>query len=187
MIKRINLVTGNADKAAEFAAMLGTEVTAVKRDLPEIQSLDAREVAARKAADALQLLGEPTLVDDTSLAVEEWNGLPGALIVWFIDTVGLPGILKMAEGLTSRRATVTTALGYAAPGTPVQVFQGTLRGSLATSSRGTTEAALVRYYRDVQGWDLVRKKEHKRFLFTRLARLAEVQPSLPAHTPSTAG
>jgi XTP/dITP diphosphohydrolase len=138
MIKRINLVTGNAGKAAELAALLGIEVTAVKRDLPEIQSLDAREVAARKAADALQLLGEPVLVDDTGLAVEEWNGLPGALIAWFIETVGLPGILKMAEGLTDRRATVTTALGYAAPGTPVQVFQGTLRGSLTTSPRGTS-------------------------------------------------
>jgi XTP/dITP diphosphohydrolase len=73
VIKRINLITGNDGKAAEFAAMLGIEVTAAKRDLPEIQSLDVSEVAARKAADALQLLGEPVLVDDTGLAVEEWN------------------------------------------------------------------------------------------------------------------
>lgn len=138
MIKQINLITGNDGKAAEFAAMLGIEVTAVKRELPEIQSLDVREVAARKAADALQLLGEPVLVDDTGLAVEEWNGLPGALIAWFIDSVGPLGILNMAQGLTSRRATVTTALGYAAPGRPVQVFQGTLNGSLATSPRGTS-------------------------------------------------
>ncbi len=129
MIKRINLITGNDGKAAEFAAMLGIEVTAVKRELPEIQSLDVREVAARKAADALRLLGEPVLVDDT--------GLASALIAWFIDTVGPLGILNMAQGLTSRRATVTTALGYAAPGRPVQVFQGTLNGSLATSLRGT--------------------------------------------------
>jgi XTP/dITP diphosphohydrolase len=138
VIERINLIIGNEGKAAEFAAMLGIEVTAVKRDLPEIQSLVVREVAARKAADALQLLGEPVLVDDTGLAVEEWNGLPGAFIAWFLNSVGLPGILNMAHGLTSRRATVTTAIGYAAPGTPVQVFQGTLRGSLATSPRGTS-------------------------------------------------
>jgi len=138
VIDRINLITGNQGKAAEFAAMLGIEVTAVKRELPEIQSLDVREVAARKATDALELLGEPVLVDDTGLGVDEWNGLPGALIAWFIDTVGPLGILNMAQGLTSRRAIVTTALGYAVPGKPVQVFQGTLKGSLAISPRGTS-------------------------------------------------
>jgi len=45
--------------------------------------------------------------------------------------------------------------------------------------RGTTEPGLVRYYRDVQGWAVVREKEHKGFLFTGLARLAEAQPGLP--------
>ena len=138
MINRLNLITGNEGKAAEFAAMLGIEVRAVKRELPEIQSLDVCEVAARKAADAFELFGEPVLVDDTGLAVEAWNGLPGALIAWFIDTVGPLGILNMAEGLTDRRATVTTALGYATPGGTVQVFQGALKGSLATSLRGTS-------------------------------------------------
>jgi len=45
--------------------------------------------------------------------------------------------------------------------------------------RGTTEAGLVRYYRDVQGWDVVREKEHKGFLFTGMARRAQVQAGLP--------
>lgn len=45
--------------------------------------------------------------------------------------------------------------------------------------RGTTEPSLVRYYRDVQGWEVIREKEHKGFLFTGLARRAEAQPGLP--------
>jgi hypothetical protein len=45
--------------------------------------------------------------------------------------------------------------------------------------RGTTEAALVRYYCDVQGWSVVREKEHKGFMFTGLAREAQLQPGLP--------
>ena len=48
---------------------------------------------------------EPVLVDDTGLAVHAWNGLPGALVAWFIDTVGPQGILDMATGITDRRAT----------------------------------------------------------------------------------
>jgi hypothetical protein len=45
--------------------------------------------------------------------------------------------------------------------------------------RGTTEPGLVRYYRDVQGWSVVREKEHRGHLFTGLARQAEPQPGLP--------
>lgn len=45
--------------------------------------------------------------------------------------------------------------------------------------RGTTEPGLVRYYRDVQGWSVVREKKHKGFLFTGLARRAEMQHGIP--------
>ena len=45
-------------------------------------------MAARKAADAYALFRRPVLVDDTGLAIRAWNGLPGALIAWFLDTVG---------------------------------------------------------------------------------------------------
>jgi XTP/dITP diphosphohydrolase len=137
MLERITLITGNAGKAAEYAAMLGVEVTPARAELTEVQSLDVATVAARKAADAYGQLHEPVLVDDTGLAVHAWNGLPGALVAWFIDTVGPQGILDMATGITDRRATVSTALGYADAG-GVQVFIGTVEGSLATEPRGTS-------------------------------------------------
>jgi XTP/dITP diphosphohydrolase len=59
MLDRIGLITGNAGKAAEYAAMLGIEVTAAKADLTEVQSLDVAHVAARKAADALPSSASP--------------------------------------------------------------------------------------------------------------------------------
>ena len=45
--------------------------------------------------------------------------------------------------------------------------------------RSTTEAALVRYYRDVQGWQVVREMERKGFLVTGMARRAEPQDGIP--------
>jgi XTP/dITP diphosphohydrolase len=137
MLDRIALITGNAGKAAEYAAMLGIDVTPAKADLTEIQSLDVAAVAARKAADAYAQLRGPVLVDDTGLAVQAWNGLPGALVAWFLDTVGAQGILNMAAGLTDRRAAVTTALGYA-DANGVQVFTGTVDGTIATELSGTS-------------------------------------------------
>jgi XTP/dITP diphosphohydrolase len=139
MLDRIALITGNAGKAAEYAAMLGIDVTPAKAELTEVQSLDVTVVADRKVTDAYAQLGEPVLVDDTGLTVHAWNGLPGALVAWFLDTVGAQGILNMATGLTDRRATVITALGYAdADG--VQVFTGTVNGSPDTDPSHRTYA-----------------------------------------------
>jgi XTP/dITP diphosphohydrolase len=137
VLERIALITGNAGKAAEYAAMLGIDVAPAEAELTEVQSLDVAVVAARKAADAYAQLGEPVLVDDTGLSVHAWNGLPGALVAWFLDTVGAQGILNMAAGLTDRRATVTSALGYADTD-GVQVFTGTVDGAIATELSGTS-------------------------------------------------
>jgi non-canonical purine NTP pyrophosphatase (RdgB/HAM1 family) len=135
VIDRISLITGNEGKAREYAALLGIEVSAVKEDLIEIQSLDVVEVVKHKVQDAYSKLRSPVLVDDTGLVLNAWNGLPGALIAWFLSTVGAQGILDMAAGVTDRTATVTTALGYAdAHG--VRVFTGTLPGTLTTERRG---------------------------------------------------
>jgi XTP/dITP diphosphohydrolase len=137
MLDRVTLITGNTGKAAEYAAMLGIEVTPAKAELTEVQSLDVVHVAACKAADAYAQLREPVLVDDTGLTLHAWNGLPGALVAWFLDTVGPHGILDMAAGLTDRRATASVALGYA-DATGVRVFTGTVDGSLATEPRGSS-------------------------------------------------
>jgi len=96
MLDRIALITGNAGKAAEYAAMLGIEVTPAKAELTEVQSLDVAHVAACKAADAYAQLREPVLVDDTGLTIHAWNGLPGAL-----DLSG--GAPKPADPVAGRR------------------------------------------------------------------------------------
>jgi XTP/dITP diphosphohydrolase len=135
VIDRISLITGNEGKAREYAALLGIEVSAVKEDLIEIQSLDVVEVVKHKVQDAYSKLRSPVLVDDTGLVLNAWNGLPGALIAWFLSTVGAQGILDMAAGVTDRTTTVTTALGYADTH-GVRVFTGTLPGTLTTERRG---------------------------------------------------
>ena len=47
MLDRIALITGNAGKAAEYAAMLGIDVTPAKAELSEVQSLDVAVVARK--------------------------------------------------------------------------------------------------------------------------------------------
>jgi len=45
--------------------------------------------------------------------------------------------------------------------------------------RGTTEPGLVRYYRDEQGWQVVREKERDGFRVIGLARRSQLLPDLP--------
>jgi XTP/dITP diphosphohydrolase len=132
----ISLITGNEGKASEYSALLGIPVSAVQEDLIEIQSLDVREVVRRKAEDAYAKLRRPVLVDDTGLALKAWNGLPGALIKWFVESVGAQGVLDMAAGLADRRALAFSALGYA-DSDGVRVYTGSLAGTLTTELRGT--------------------------------------------------
>ncbi|TCJ34651.1 RdgB/HAM1 family non-canonical purine NTP pyrophosphatase [Parafrankia sp. BMG5.11] len=136
MIDRVTLVTGNTGKAREYASLLGIEVSATSVDLIEIQSLDVVKVVERKVEDAYAKLRSPVIVDDTGLTLSAWNGLPGALVAWFHDTVGAQGILDMAAGVSDRGATVMTALGYADE-TGIRVFAGTVHGSLTTEPRGS--------------------------------------------------
>lgn len=59
MIDRISLITGNEGKAREHATLLGIEVSAVKEDLIEIQSLDVVDVVTRKVQDAWSKGAQP--------------------------------------------------------------------------------------------------------------------------------
>ncbi|CAO5157011.1 XTP/dITP diphosphohydrolase [Frankia sp. AiPs1] len=136
MIDGVTLVTSNSGKAREFARLLGMDMAVTTLDLDEIQSLDVVTVVEHKARDAYAKLRTPVLVDDSGLALTAWNGLPGALVAWFLKTVGLQGLLNMAAGVADRRATVTTALGYA-DATGVHVVSGAVHGTLTTEPRGS--------------------------------------------------
>lgn len=131
-------VTSNDGKRREAAAILGVELRAESPDVPEIQALDPREVAAEKAREARRALGGPEvpiLVEDSGLIVEAWNGLPGAFTKWFMTAVGNEGICSMLGDGLSREARAVCVVAVAHPES-VEVFPGEAAGSLAHAPRG---------------------------------------------------
>ena len=129
------LITGNRGKAEEYARLIGLRVTPEKIPLPEVQALSVEEVVAAKALAAFAAVQAPVIVDDSGISFSAWSGLPGALTSWFMDTVGNDGLVQMMLGFSDRSATVKTAIGYCdADG--VQVFVGTVTGTVATEPRG---------------------------------------------------
>lgn len=131
----LTVVTGNKNKAAEIGAITGMPVTNVGLEIPEIQSLDVVEVAKAKARDAYDRLKVPVVVDDTGMRIEGLGGLPGALVVWFLDTVGPQGILRMMQGVPDRRASVSTCVAFC-DGKTVEAFEGVVSGCLTLEIRG---------------------------------------------------
>jgi len=135
MRPEILFITGNKQKVEEARAITGFAVVARKLDIPEIQSLDVEAVARAQAQAAFQMTNCPVIVDDTGLSIEALEGLPGALVAWFLDTLRPAGILKLLAGEKKRRATVSTCIAYADQA-GVVAFTGTVRGKISETLRG---------------------------------------------------
>jgi len=105
-LERLTLVTGNPNKLEEARRILRAvpacrlpELTAEAVDLPEIQSLDLRQVLEAKAEEAWRRLRRPVVVEETGLEIEVLGGFPGPLVKWMLQAVGAEGIARAAAGM----------------------------------------------------------------------------------------
>lgn len=137
-------VTSNAGKLREAEAVLGRVLDHCDLDLPEIQSLDLREVVRDKAGRAARRLGRPVLVEDTGLELAGLGGFPGPLVRWVLASVGAEGIARMAQAFGDPGATARCLL-CAADGEAEVFGEGVVVGSIAERPRG----------RGGFGWDCV--------------------------------
>jgi non-canonical purine NTP pyrophosphatase (RdgB/HAM1 family) len=104
--------------------------------LEEIQEISLEPVVAHKARQAYTQIRRPVLVEDTGLAFAAWNALPGALIKWFLSSLGNGGLCRLMRTETNRTATATTVFGYY-DGSLYRAFSGSVEGVIVESPRGT--------------------------------------------------
>jgi XTP/dITP diphosphohydrolase len=134
-MKTITVVTGNINKAKEIEKITGFPVENFDLQIKEIQSLSVAEVAREKAIAAFQSLKRPVIVDDTGMSIAAIGGLPGALVSWFLDSIGPEGILRLLGDNSDRRAIVSTCVAYC-DGDKVEVFEGAVEGTISDRPRG---------------------------------------------------
>lgn len=128
-------ITGNQHKADLLAKWLGEPIEHHKVDLDEIQSLDLRKVAEHKVRQAYDLLGKTVLIEDVSLTLPAAGKLPGPLIKWFLEELGVEGLARFADGLKNRDA--VASICYALyDGKTVTFFEHAVRGQIARTPRG---------------------------------------------------
>lgn len=133
MRQQIYFVTTSANKFQELNSWLAQlnptiELEQYVMDLPEIQSLDLKEVAIAKAHDAWQKLRQPLLVDDAGLFLHKYPLFPGPLTKFVHQAIGMEGILYLAGN--DRKAEFRNCLVYMKSPDEYYVFEGITRGTL---------------------------------------------------------
>ena len=143
--KNLKFVTGNTHKLREAQEILGIDLEQQALDhLHEIQTADVRQLVEHKAEQAWQELRCPVMVEDSGLIFIAWNGLPGALVKWFENSVGCEGMLKMLEPFENRQAEAV-CLAAVYDGEALVVGEGRVTGFIAREIRG----------RQGFGWDVI--------------------------------
>jgi non-canonical purine NTP pyrophosphatase (RdgB/HAM1 family) len=145
MLNQFKFVTGNPNKVREASEILRLPLESVQVDvLFEIQSPDIDAVVQHKAEQAYSILKCPVMVEDSGLVFHAWNGLPGALVKWFEETVSCDGMLKMLEGFDDRGATAISCFALY-DGKDIKIARGEVNGTLSKSIRGSNGF----------GWDVI--------------------------------
>jgi non-canonical purine NTP pyrophosphatase (RdgB/HAM1 family) len=129
------LVTGNRGKIAEARMVIGEDLEAIALDLPEIQSLDLGEILREKAEEAWRRIGRPLVIEDVSLELAAFNGFPGPLIKWMLQSLGAEGIARAAAAQGDVRATARCGLFYK-DAQRTLAAEGISEGTLIAPGRG---------------------------------------------------
>lgn len=135
-MKKIVFATGNKNKLAEASRILGMEVEGYSTNIDEVQSLDAREVAIKKAQAYFLALEKPLFVEDNSLEFLGLNGLPGVYIDSFMEALGNEGLLKILKNVKNRGATAKTTLVYIWKKDRYKVIEGETEGEISLRALG---------------------------------------------------
>ena len=136
MLDKLFMVTGNENKLREARQILGIEMRQAEVvDLHEIQTIDVEMAAEKKAEEAYMVIKKPLIVEDSGLIFKSWNGMPGALVKWFEESVGNEGLLKMLENFEDRSAVAQCFIGFH-NGKEVKIAKGEVSGRIADRIRG---------------------------------------------------
>ncbi|CAI4045141.1 hypothetical protein SUVZ_10G2560 [Saccharomyces uvarum] len=160
----IVFVTGNANKLKEVQSILAQDANSNTKtihlinealDLEEVQDIDLNAIALAKCKQAVSALGKgkPVFVEDTALRFDEFNGLPGAYIKWFVKSMGLEKIVKMLESFENKNAEAVTTICFADSKGEYHFFQGITKGKIV-SSRGPTTFGWDSIFEPLESRDL---------------------------------
>ena len=134
---RLTFVTSNKGKLHEAKTALsplGIDVVGSDLRPVEIQADTLEEIARAKCEVLAGRVAAPYIVDDGGLFVHALKGFPGVFSAHALQTIGVPGVLRLLEGVDERRAHFAAVVGYH-DGREVRLFAGRCDGHLVHAPR----------------------------------------------------
>ena len=114
--KTIHFITSNQRKFTSLQKLLqplGIDLHQLDYDFDEGRGLDIQTIAKSKLAQAKKAFPNKRLiVDDRGFFIPALKGFPGPFVKLLLDSFSYPGIIKLMQGETDRRAIFSFAVGY---------------------------------------------------------------------------
>jgi XTP/dITP diphosphohydrolase len=139
-MKTLYFITSNKGKVVEATqklAPLGFRV--VQKDLgyPEVQVDSLEEVAQYGVEQVRERFEKPFMLEDAGVFIQALEGFPGVYSKYVFFTIGLPGILRLLDGVSNRSAVFRSVYAYHEPGKKPLICTGKCEGTIINECRGT--------------------------------------------------
>jgi XTP/dITP diphosphohydrolase len=132
---------GKLEEARRILLPFGLSVQRHDGKGVEIQADTTGEVAIHASRAAAMTAGRPVLVEDAGLYVESLRGFPGPYSAHAFKTIGVAGMIALLRPPIRRRADraalFVSSVSYCEPGGEPHLFEGSVRGAIAMSPRGS--------------------------------------------------
>lgn len=137
-MRELTFVTQNKNKIEDAKKLLPDfYIEHIDFDVPEIQSLEPKEIAEYKVRFAYDKVKKPCFVMDASLFLDCLNGFPGPFIKWYFKyTVGAEKTCQIANLFDQHECKWTTILAYF-DGVKISYIEETIKGKISGEPKGT--------------------------------------------------
>lgn len=112
----IHFITSNQRKFASLQKLLqplGIDLHQLDYDFDEGRGLDIQTIAKSKLSQAKKVFPNKRLiVDDRGFFIPALKGFPGPFVKLLLDSFSYPGIIKLMQGETDRRAILSFTVSY---------------------------------------------------------------------------
>lgn len=135
----IHFITSNQKKFASLQKLLhplGVDLRQLEYDFDEGRGLDIQTIAKSKLSQAKKVFPNKRLiVDDRGFFIPALKGFPGPFVKLLLDSFSYPGIIKLMQDETDRRAIFSFAVGYF-DGAEDHIFVADEEGFIIDEPRG---------------------------------------------------
>lgn len=138
-MKQVTMITGNLGKwkiASKIFEGYSTKLLHQKINVPEIQSLDIRDVSLYSAEYAASLLNKPVIKSDVGYYIEALGGFPGPFIKYINEMLTSENILEMLKNNKNRKVILRECLTFSCPGFESKQFINEEEAQIAIKAEG---------------------------------------------------